>query len=96
MTVPCCFECNNNHLEPIEKAMSQAVLQGPKAVEDLGQKNIFIWLGKIFYGLLYRELFLQFDRRNTELGTITDPELLQEYQMHHYFLQSVRVQMDFV
>lgn len=95
LTVPCCFECNNNHLEPIENAMAQAVLQGPRVVEDLGQKTIFIWLGKIFYGLLYKELFLQFDRTSKEKETNTDPELLLEYQMHHYFLQSVRVPMKF-
>jgi len=64
-------------------------------VRNLGQKTIFQWLGKIFYGLLYKELFLHFNRADPSTGTITSPELLEEYQLHHYFLQSVRVPMDF-
>lgn len=96
LTVPCCFECNNIHLKPIEDEMSEAVLIGPKAVESIGQNKLFIWLSKIFYGLLYKELFLQYERNNPQTNdTITDPEMLMEFQMLHYFLQSARTHMEF-
>lgn len=96
LTVPCCFTCNNIHLKPIEDEMSEAVLMGPEAVESIGDHKLFIWLSKIFYGLLYKELFLQFERSNPQSNeTITDPDLLIEFQMLHYFLQSARVPMQF-
>ena len=95
LTIPCCFPCNNLHLQPIETAVSEAVQRGVDAVRQLGDHTLFLWLGKMFYGLLYRELFLDADRREPSLGTITDPDLLRQYELHHYFLQSSRVPMRF-
>jgi hypothetical protein len=42
--------------------MAEATLADPLAVRALGQTVLFNWLGKIFYGLMHRELFLAFDR----------------------------------
>lgn len=95
LTIPCCFECNNGALQPIENAMSEAVLGGPQAVRELDRLVTFTWLGKIFYGLLHRELFLVFNREVPDEGTITSPRLLEEFTLHHYFLQNVRVPMKF-
>jgi len=96
LTIPCCADCNNHHLQPIERAMSKAVAKGPEAVRELDRRVVFLWLGKIFYGLLYKELFLLADRASGHQTPITTPDLLRQYQMHHYFLQSVRVPMEFV
>ena len=83
LTVPCCFGCNNIHLKPIEDEVSEAVLVGSDAVEAIGPYKLFIWLSKIFYGLLYKELFLQFERSNPQDNdTITDPELLMAQLSH--------------
>lgn len=95
LTVPCCFPCNNLHLQPVEGAVADAVRSGAAAVRDLGDRTLFVWLGKIFYGLLYRELSLLLDRRDPVAGTITDPELMRQFELHHYFLQSCRVRMTF-
>lgn len=95
LTVPCCFVCNNLHLQPIETAVSLAASKGAAAVRQLGDRTLFLWLGKIFYGLLYRELFLALDRTDPAGGMITDPTLLREFELHHYFLQSCRVPMTF-
>ena len=95
LTIPCCFDCNNGALQPIENAMSQAVLDGPQAVRQLDRLVTFTWLGKIFYGLLHRELFLVFNREVPDEGTITSTRFLEEFTLHHYFLQNVRVSMEF-
>jgi hypothetical protein len=95
LKIPCCYECNNKHLQPIEVSVSKAVEKGYEAVANLDRNALFIWLGKIYYGILYKELFLAFDRSKSSKSSITDPDLLREYQMHHYFLQSVRVPMEF-
>jgi hypothetical protein len=95
LTVPCCSECNNGALQPIESAVSKATLQGADAVRALDRKVMFTWLGKIFYGLLHRELFLLLSRRVPEDGTITSSELIERYSLHHLLLQNARVPMEF-
>jgi hypothetical protein len=75
--------------------MAEATLQGPAAVLGLGEKALFTWLGKIFYGLIHRELFLAFDRRDPAAGSIATPELIENYSLHHLFLQNIRVPMEF-
>jgi len=47
----------------------------------------------MFYGLLYRELFLPWDRAGKTKRKITSTNLLKRYRMHHLFLQSVRIPM---
>jgi len=96
LTIPCCFRCNNKHLQPLEKRMSLAVTKGATAVRAMGQHELFLWLGKMFYGLLYRELFLPWDRAGNTNAKITSKALLKQYEMHHLFLQSVRVPMRFM
>ena len=77
LTVPCCDECNKYRLKPIEDSLSQTVEQGKDAVRLLGDKTIFIWLGKILYGLLYKELTLLLDRSDPSAGSIITPEIIQ-------------------
>jgi hypothetical protein len=96
LTVPCCAVCNNECLQPIETAMAEASLEGRSGVASLEPHTVFLWLGKMFYGLLYKELFLAFDRSGSRSKTIATRELLRAFEMHHYFLQSCRVPMEFV
>jgi hypothetical protein len=90
LTIPACAECNCKVLQPLEKKVSNAVTNGFEAVQALESLTIFQWLGKIFYGILYKELFLAYDRSSPESEAITSPELLKKFQMHHFFLQSLR------
>ena len=96
LTVPCCEECNKYRLQPIETSMSSAVTKGPEAVQALGANTIFMWLGKIFYGILYRELSLLIDRKDPGGLTIATPELLKEYETHLFFLQQAREKVKLV
>jgi len=76
--------------------MSHAVAAGIIAVRALNPRDLFLWLGKLFYGLLYRELFLPWDRAGKKKGMITSRSLLKQYEMHHLFLQSVRIPLRFM
>lgn len=95
LKIPCCNKCNNSSLQPIETIMAEAVLEGPDAVSRLDPMVTFNWLGKIFYGLIHRELFLLFNRKVPEEGTIVTPELIERYSLHHTFLQNMHVPMEF-
>lgn len=96
LTVPCCEECNSRQLQPIETSMASAVSQGADAVRKLGNKVLFLWLGKIFYGLLYRELMLSSDRKTPSAPPIVPVEIIREYEKHLFFLQEARGKIESV
>jgi hypothetical protein len=95
LTIPCCRDCNNEHLSQIEAKVSQAVLSGPSAVRALDEKTLFLWLAKIFYGLLAKEVFLKADRSKARSRRIVPRFLLKRYDLHHSFLQAARFPMKF-
>lgn len=90
LTVPCCADCNNQRLRVVEDAMSQAVENGREAVSALGDQTLFLWLGKLFYGILYKELMLLHDRSDPKSGTIITEDFLKLFSMHKVFLQQAR------
>lgn len=96
LTVPCCFNCNNRKLRPLEDAISNAVAKGYTAFSQLDQLTIYQWIAKIFYGMLFKELSMLKDRRNPSAGYILSEEKLRRYANLHDFLQSVRVPFEFI
>jgi hypothetical protein len=90
LTVPCCEDCNKYRLKPIEDLISNVVESDRESVINLGKDVIFIWLGKIFYGILYKELMLLLDRANQDMGTIVSGELISRYDSHRFFLQQAK------
>ena len=90
LTIPCCGTCNNDHLSPIENRVKQAVSTGVAGFAALDPIELFVWLGKIYYGLLFRDLFLVGDRKNPDAGTLVTPAHLQQFRMHHMLLQVAR------
>lgn len=91
LTIPCCKKCNNEYLQELENEISQAVENGYEAFKKIDEFRIFQWASKIYYGILYKELFLPLDRSVPHEGNIIDDDLLKNYKMHHVFLQSVRL-----
>lgn len=96
LTIPCCAVCNNVHLGRIEGEMQRACDQGAKAVLALPPIVPFIWTGKILYGLLYREHLLSWSRREPEQGPIVPQEILDQFRLHHQFLQAARIPFEFM
>ena len=95
LTIPCCTTCNNEHLARLEQAVGSAFRKGPRYLAAIEKLLLYQWTGKIFYGLLYRELSLALDRARPELGAITSPDLIEGYRTLHGFLQSIRTPIQF-
>lgn len=95
LTIPCCSTCNNEHLARLEQAIESAFRKGPKHLAAIDKLLLYQWTGKIFFGLLYRELSLDLDRARPELGAITSPDLMKDYRALHGFLQSIRTPIQF-
>ncbi|MEZ0487300.1 hypothetical protein [Fibrella aquatica] len=95
ITIPCCFNCNNIHLKPFEDKVHEAFKIGYEAFRELDKNILFLWLGKIYFGIIYRELFLRIDRSNPEKGTITSTGYLKSFYSHFLFLQGIRKKHSF-
>jgi hypothetical protein len=94
LTIPCCKTCNNEHLSKLENAVGEAVAQGPEAVDRLPPATLYMWLSKIFYGILYRESLLRADRRSGK-RPIVPKVILVELRLHHDFMQGIRRSLEF-
>jgi hypothetical protein len=90
LTVPCCLECNSEHLAHLESAVERASLAGASAVRELPDEAVFQWMAKIFIGVLWAELRFKADRAEIDGGPIVPPEVLEEFSVLHGHLQSVR------
>lgn len=90
LTVPCCSTCNNEHLSRLESEVKTAFFEGYEAVRDLPPLTLYQWAGKIFYGILRKELRLYADLKNTNAGTIIPQDLIESFSSLHLFLQSIR------
>jgi len=96
LKIPCCSVCNRKHLHPLEDEVCAATLAGHEAVESLLPTSLFLWLGKIFYGLLYKEIFLARDRKSGKKAPIVSKENLKAFGLHHLFLQATRTPVRFL
>ncbi|MEZ4375701.1 MAG: hypothetical protein R3B07_33130 [Polyangiaceae bacterium] len=91
LVVPCCQHCNGTALKPLEDQMSRAIAKGASAVRALSKATVYLWLSKLFYGLLHRELFLAADRTDPNARGISNPELLESRRVLYALLHATRV-----
>jgi hypothetical protein len=96
LKIPCCKTCNNGHLSQLEIEISKAVDEGYNAFIQLDEDKIFYWAAKILYGMFYKELSLNIDRRDPRAGTIMSPESMEKFQTLHMLLQGIRVPTEYI
>jgi len=87
LTLPCCFECNNKRLSPLENRISAAFASGYEAVDKIPSLDLFRWLAKIYLGLQFKEVSLLYDRSAPDSGAILDSDFLRQYSILHFWLQ---------
>lgn len=90
LKIPCCNKCNNLFLSPIENIVKSRLECGFDNFKNIERESLFYWLGKIYYGLLYKELFLLYERSTPSKGSILTAEFLKQLKAHYLFLQGIR------
>ncbi|MFD1211802.1 hypothetical protein ACFQ36_07085 [Arthrobacter sp. GCM10027362] len=90
LTIPCCRECNGQYLSIMEKEVATAFDGGYDEVKQLDRKTLFLWLAKLFYGLLIKERRTLLDRRDQNGNMIVGDDDLDRFAMHHLLMQAVR------
>jgi hypothetical protein len=96
LTIPCCKSCNSGPLSNLETEIAAAVSGGFDTFADVDGLRVFQWVGKLFYDLLIVEGRLPLDRASRTSQRIASSDLITEYQLLHYFLQSIRLPFEFV
>lgn len=94
LTIPCCKACNQGHLSDLEEIVKDRI-DSYKYFKKLPEKKIFLWIQKIYYGILRKERSLSLDRKSETPESILSDETLEIYKMCHYFLQSLRFSTKF-
>ncbi|MBC6991176.1 hypothetical protein [Hymenobacter sp. BT491] len=96
LRIPCCPRCHTQHVAPLEATVEKAAAQGLDAIRALDEKTLFLWLGKMFYGVLVTELL-------TELDPLVKPryplaenaQMLRRFQAFFQTFQALRVPIVF-
>ncbi|GAA3998298.1 hypothetical protein GCM10022408_06350 [Hymenobacter fastidiosus] len=94
LQIPCCPKCRTHYVEPLETTMAAAV--DSAAFRELDEKTLFLWLGKMFYGILVLELL-------NELNPLIKPQyplsengqMLRRLQAFFQTFQALRVPIVF-
>jgi hypothetical protein len=90
LKIPCCSDCNSNSLARVEAEVAQAVELGYSATKALDRQVLSLWLAKLYFGILYKEMFCKLDRSSQSNETIITPEFLRHFESLRFFLQQVK------
>jgi hypothetical protein len=96
LKIPCCVTCNNEHLSGLETRVQAIFSAAGTALSSEEERDLYLWSGKLMFGILYRELLLPLERKDPALGPILEPAVMQQFRMLHFFLQSIRLPMRFL
>lgn len=96
LKIPCCPTCNGGALSKLESIISQAVTGGYHASRSLDPHLWYLWAGKLYFGILRKELNLRRERSDPSAGSIVREEGLKSFRSLHLFLQGIRGKHEFV
>jgi len=94
LRIPCCRTCNGNYLGPLEQRIRTASEAGIQAFDSLDRAHVYQWLLKMFYGIMFKEMFLLVDRKDPLSGAIVLPDFFEDFHTSHAMLQSIRFQTE--
>jgi len=74
LTIPCCKQCNSEHLSSIESEIRSSLNKGYDNFRNIDRSRLTLWLIKIYIGIVRKEAMLSLDRTNKEAGNILELE----------------------
>ncbi|MBK0380169.1 hypothetical protein [Mucilaginibacter segetis] len=90
LKAPCSAVINEVHLEPLEKKIADAFNTGYEAVKSLDETSIFLWAGKLLYGILFNELQSGIKLQHTQGEEFNiSQSLIHKFSHLHLMLQSL-------
>ena len=65
LLIPACGKCNNEYMSQVEDRIARALAGGFSQFSTLRREDVYLWLAKVYYGLVYHETKLS-DWRNAD------------------------------
>lgn len=90
LKVPCSAAINEEYLEPLELEIAGAFSKGYEGVKALDELQLFRWVGKLLYGIIFNELQagIKMQHAQGEEFNISQSIILKFSQLH-LMLQSI-------
>ena len=83
-------------IEALESRVEAAAAQGPAAMRALGDDTLFLWLGKMFYGIFITELLNEFEPLiKPKYPLAENAALVRRFQAFFQLLQGLRVPTEY-
>ena len=80
----------------LESRVEAASLEGPAALRALGDDTLFLWLGKMFYGIFITELLNEFEPLiKPKYPLAENAALVRRFQAFYQLLQGLRVPTEY-
>ncbi len=81
LVIGACAPCNTGTLSQLEDYVRVHVEAGYDTFVHIDRDRLALWICKLYFGLLWRELSLAYDRTDPASGPIVEPELLQRFRI---------------
>ena len=92
LTIPCCAACNNERLAPMERSIKERLFAKEFRSDAQLERDVALWVAKMFFGILYKEAALCVDRREPAAGRIISADYIKrELRLMHAILQALRL-----
>ncbi|HEX8326430.1 MAG TPA: hypothetical protein VF629_02730 [Hymenobacter sp.] len=83
-------------IDELESQVEAASAQGPAALRALGDDKLFLWLGKMFYGIFITELLNEFEPLiKPKYPLAENAALVRRFQAFFQLLQGLRVPTEY-
>ncbi|GAB3292869.1 hypothetical protein ACFQT0_06390 [Hymenobacter humi] len=83
-------------LQELEQRVAAAAAQGPDALRALGDDTLFLWMGKMFYGIFITELLNEFEPLiKPKYPLAENAALVRRFQAFYQLLQGLRVPTEY-
>lgn len=94
--VPCAAEVIEKALKPLEQEIEAAFSAGYEEVVKLPKHKLFLWMGKLVYGILYNDLRIAMNHQRMRGEKFSISRFLENrFRNLHLMLQSMVVPMEF-
>lgn len=96
LRIACCARCRTQHVEPLEQQVAAAAETGVAGLRALGDKPLFLWLGKMMYGVLVTELLNELEPLAVPQYPLAEnAQMLRRFQAFFQPFQALRVPVEF-
>ncbi|OON68397.1 hypothetical protein B0919_14535 [Hymenobacter sp. CRA2] len=95
LTIPCCEQCQQ-HVAAVEARVEAATAADPAGLRQLDDQTLFLWLGKMFYGIFVNELARELEPLiKPRYPLAENRSLFSRFRSFFQVLQGLRVPMQF-